>query len=111
VLHRLWGHGAWLALLATLITWLSPGATLAENRTITLKGDGGDAWTFRKYLEGELPDTGCERVLVTSPRATVEAWQADSRFGAVVPLWEGDNEVRAVCRLGETDRSVSEPQH
>jgi cyclomaltodextrinase / maltogenic alpha-amylase / neopullulanase len=50
-------------------------------------------------------------VLVTSPRATVEAWRADGRFGAVVPLQEGDNEVRAICRLGETDRSVSEPQH
>jgi hypothetical protein len=69
------------------------------------------AWTFDKSLEGELPDGGCHEVLVASPRATLEAWQANGRFGAVVPLLEGDNEVRAICRLGEADRSVSEPQH
>jgi cyclomaltodextrinase / maltogenic alpha-amylase / neopullulanase len=108
--HRC-GNGFWLAFLATLVTLLSPDATLAEQRAITLQKDGGDAWTFEKNLEGELPDGGCDRVLVASPRGTVEAWQADGRFGAVVPLSEGDNEVRAICQFGETDRSVSEPQH
>jgi cyclomaltodextrinase / maltogenic alpha-amylase / neopullulanase len=111
MLHIRFGHRAWLPLLATVAALLSPAATLAENRAITFRGSGGDAWTFEKNLEGELPDGGCDRVLVASPRATVEAWQADGRFGAVVPLLEGDNEVRAICRLGEADRSVSEPQH
>jgi glycosidase len=83
----------------------------AESRPITLRGDGGDAWTFEKTLDGELPDGGCDRVLVASRRATVEAWQAAGRFGAVVPLLEGDNEVRAICRAGGADRSVSEPQY
>jgi cyclomaltodextrinase len=50
-------------------------------------------------------------VLVASPRATVETWQAGGRFGAIVPLLEGDNEVRAICRRGKADHSVSEPQH
>jgi cyclomaltodextrinase len=109
--HCCRGHRSWLALLATLATLLSSAAARAEDRAITLQGDGGDAWTFQKNLEGALPDGGCDRVLVTSPRATVEAWQADGRFGAVAPLWEGDNEVRAICRLGEADRSVSAPQH
>jgi cyclomaltodextrinase / maltogenic alpha-amylase / neopullulanase len=108
---RRYGPCSWFALLATLASLLSPAATSAENQAITLRGDGGDAWTFEKDLEGELPDGGCDEVLLTSPRATVEAWQADGRFGAVVPLLEGDNEVRAICRLGEADRSVSEPQH
>jgi glycosidase len=108
---RCHGHRSWLALLATLLTLLSPAATFAGTQPITLEGDGGDAWTFDKNLEGELPENGCDRVLVTSPRATVEAWQADGRFGAVVPLQEADNEVRAVCRLGDMDRSVSEAQH
>jgi cyclomaltodextrinase len=102
---------SWFALLATLSCLLSPAALLAQNRAITFRGDGGDAWTFDKNVEGELPDGGCDEVLVASPRATVEAWQANGRFGAIVPLLEGDNEVRAICRLGEADRSVSEPQH
>jgi cyclomaltodextrinase / maltogenic alpha-amylase / neopullulanase len=58
-----------------------------------------------------MPEGGCDEALVASPRATVEAWQTDGRFGTVVPLLEGDNEVRAICSLGEGDRSVSEPQH
>jgi cyclomaltodextrinase len=110
MLHSRYVHPSWLSLLATLVMLLSPGATLAEDRAITLEGDGGDAWTFEKNLEGQLPDGGCDRVVIASPGATVEAWQADGRFGGVVPLLEGDNEVRAICRLGEADRSVSEPQ-
>jgi hypothetical protein len=109
--RRCYGPCSWFALLATLASLLSPAATLAENQAITLYGDGGDAWAFEKSLEGDLPDGGCDRVLIASPRATVEAWQAEGRFGAIVPLLEGDNEVRAICRVGEADRSVSEPQH
>jgi cyclomaltodextrinase / maltogenic alpha-amylase / neopullulanase len=108
---RRYGLCSWFALLATLGSLLPPTAALPENQAITLQGDGGDAWTFEKSLEGELPDGGCDRVLVASPRATVEAWQAEGRFGAIVPLLEGDNEVRAICRVREVDRSVSEPQH
>ena len=73
-------------------------------------GDGGDAWTFEKRVEGALPDGGCDEILVASPRGTVQAWHADGRFGAVVPLQEGENEVRAICRANGADRSVSEPQ-
>ena len=109
--RRCYSHRSWLAVLATLVTWLSPAATLAENWAISLQGNGGDAWTFEKNLGGDLPDGGCNRVVIASPRATVEAWQAEGRFGAVVPLLEGDNEVRAICRLGAADRSVSKPQH
>ena len=109
--RRRYGPPSRFALLATVAALFAPPATLAGNRAITLQGDGGDAWTFEKNVEGELPDGGCDEVLVASPRATVEAWQAEGRFGAVVPLLEGDNEVRAICRLGQTDRSVSEPQH
>ena len=89
---------------------LPPAVTLAEGPAITLLGDGGDAWTFEKVVEGALPDGGCDEVLVSSPRATVQAWHADSRFGAIVPLQEGENEVRAICRANGADRSVSEPQ-
>ena len=109
--RRRHGPCSWFALLAPLGSLLSPAATLAQNQAITLQGGGGDAWTFEKDLKGELPDGGCDRVLVASPRATVEAWQADGRFGAIVPLLEGDNEVRAICRRGKADHSVSEPQH
>ena len=108
---RLSGPRSWLVFLATLVSLLPSAPVLAEHRAITLHGDGGDAWTFEKNLEGELPDGGCDRVLVASPSATIEAWQADGRFGAVVPLLEGENEVRAICRVGATDRAVSEPQH
>jgi cyclomaltodextrinase / maltogenic alpha-amylase / neopullulanase len=109
--RRRCGPCSCFALVATLGSLLPPTAVLAEIRAITLQGDGGDAWTFDKKLEGELADGGCDRVLLASPRATVEAWQAAGRFGAIVPLLEGDNEVRAICRLGKTDRSVSQPQH
>ena len=100
----------WLAVLAALVSLLPPVAALAQ-RGIALDGQGGDAWTFEKNLEGELPEGGCDQVLFASPGATVEAWQADGRFGARVPLLEGDNAVRAVCRVDDADRSVSEPQH
>jgi hypothetical protein len=109
--RRHYGPCSWFALLATLGSLLPPTAVLAENRAIRLQGDGGDAWTFEKNLEGVMPEGGCDEALVASPRATVEAWQTDGRFGTVVPLLEGDNEVRAICSLGEGDRSVSEPQH
>jgi cyclomaltodextrinase / maltogenic alpha-amylase / neopullulanase len=111
MLPRPCGRRSRLKVLATAAYLLSPAAVLAHDRAITFSGDGGDAWTFEKHLEGELPDGGCDRVLVASPRATVEAWQADGRFGALVPLVEGENEVRAICRVHEADRSVSEPQH
>jgi cyclomaltodextrinase / maltogenic alpha-amylase / neopullulanase len=102
---------SWFVLLATLISLLPSDPVPAEQRAIVLYGDGGDAWTFEKKLEGELPDGGCDQVLVASPGATIEAWQADGRFGAVVPLLEGENQVRAICRVSATNRAVSEPQH
>ena len=110
MLYRSHGPRSWLGLLATLAALLLPAATLAEGPTIALSGDGGDAWTFEKGIEGVLPDGGCDKVLVASPTGMVQAWHADGRFGAVVPLQEGENEVRAICRAGGADRSVSEPQ-
>src|SRR5215213_5273904 len=41
---------------------LPPAAPLAEGPAITLLGDGGDAWTFEKRVEGALPDGGCAYV-------------------------------------------------
>ena len=111
ILRRASDPRSWLVVLATLVLLLPPGVVLGQERVIALTGSGGDAWTFEKPLEGEVPDRGCDRVLVASSRATVEAWQTDGRFGVVVPLLEGDNEVRAICRVGGIDRSVSEPQH
>jgi hypothetical protein len=109
MLRRPSGHYPWFALLAVLVC-LSPAAILADEGAIALSGEGGDAWTFAKSVEGKLPNGGCDRILVASPRATVEAWQAEGRFGAVVPLQEGHNEVRAICRRAGADRSVSKPQ-
>jgi cyclomaltodextrinase len=110
MLYRPHGPRFWLELLAMLTALLPPAATLAQGPAITLLGDGGDAWTFEKRVEGALPDGGCDEVRVASPRGTVQAWQADGRFGAVVPLQEGENAVRAICRADGADRSVSEPQ-
>jgi cyclomaltodextrinase / maltogenic alpha-amylase / neopullulanase len=111
MLHSRYDHRAGIAFLATVAALLSLNLALADNRAIAFQGHGGDAWTFEKILEGQLPDGGCDKVLIASPRATVEAWQANGRFGAVVPLFEGDNEVRAICHAGEAKRSVSAPQH
>ena len=88
--RRRHGPCSWFALLATLGSLLSPAATLAQNQAITLQGVGGDAWTFEKDLKGELPDGGCDRVPVASPRATVEAWQAD-RWGNLTYRLSGRN--------------------
>jgi hypothetical protein len=107
MLYHPHGPRSWLGLLATLAALLLPAATLAEGPTIALSGDGGDAWTFEKGIEGVLPDGGCDEVLVASPTGMVQAWHADGRFGAVVPLQEGENEVRAICRAGGADRSVA----
>ena len=57
MLSRPHGPPSWLALLATLLALLSPAAMPAEGGpAITLPGDGGDAWTFEKRIEGALPD-------------------------------------------------------
>jgi cyclomaltodextrinase len=98
------------ALLAVLIALPATTGALADGGAITLAGDGGDAWTFEKSVEGVLPDGGCDQVLLSSPRATVRAWSVEDRFGGIVPLQEGENEVRAVCHTDGHDRSVSEPQ-
>jgi hypothetical protein len=58
---------------------LPPAATLAEGQAISLLGDGGDAWTFEKRIEGALPDGGCDEVLVASPRGMVQAC-SNSKF-------------------------------
>jgi cyclomaltodextrinase / maltogenic alpha-amylase / neopullulanase len=111
MLPRRSGLRVGLAFLAAVAALPSCPAPRADNQAIALQGEGGDAWTFEKVVEGELPGGGCDRVLIASPRATVEAWQADGRFGAVVPLFEGDNVVRAICRRDEITDAISEPQH
>jgi hypothetical protein len=58
---------SWLTLLALLTVLLLPAAILAEAPAITFLSDGGDVWTFEKGLEGTLPDSGCDEVLVASP--------------------------------------------
>jgi hypothetical protein len=81
--RRHYGPCSWFALLATLGSLLSPAATLAENRAITLQGDGGDAWTFEKEIAGELPDGGCHAAGQTSPANPVRALRRGS--GRPVP--------------------------
>jgi glycosidase len=77
--------------------------------SVEIAGAGGDAWTFRKRVEGRA-DPSCDAVELRSPAGTVAAWLDGDRFGGEVPLAEGDNEVRAACLAGGRELAVSAPQ-
>ena len=109
--RRCHGHRSWLALLATLVTLLPPAATLAGTRPITLEGERRRRLDLREHLEGELPDGGCDRVLVASPRATVEAWRGGRPLRRRRAAAGGRQRGAGDLPAGEADRSVSEPQH
>ncbi len=92
-------------LLAAALTVL-PGLALADgavangpaaNGSLFFRNDGGDAWTFRKTIEGTLTPGACERVEVASPLGSAVADIDGSRFSATVPLASGANDVRALC--------------
>ncbi|WP_448205560.1 alpha-amylase family glycosyl hydrolase [Azospirillum sp. sgz302134] len=83
-------------LLAATLTAL-PSLALAE-APVALSGSGGDAWTFRKAVEGTVTPGACERVEVASPLGSAVADVDGSRFTATVPLASGANDVQALCR-------------
>lgn len=87
--------------IAVLVVPLMPlaAATLALDA-----GEGGDAWTFAKRVDGTIVDGDCDEVVVTSPMGVSRAWRDGARFSATITLKEGVNEVGAVCRNdGEAD--------
>ncbi|HYG86606.1 MAG TPA: alpha-amylase family glycosyl hydrolase [Azospirillum sp.] len=86
-------------------------ATPADAATLALKGDGGDAWTFSKAVEGTAPPDACDEVLVASPGGVMPAERDGERFFATIRLHEGGNEVRALCRRDGAEQAVSEAQH
>jgi len=76
-----------------------PASALAAlaDAPLALTGSGGDAWTFRKTVEGTLTPGACERVEVSSPLGSAIADIDGSRFSATVPLASGANDIRALC--------------
>jgi cyclomaltodextrinase len=95
-----------LALLAFTIAF----ATLAHAQSIQLNSSGGDAWTFRKRIEGTVAGA-CDEIVVSGPAGSTVATQFGSRFVAELPLREGANDVRARCRRHSREVSRSAPQH
>ncbi|WP_448187230.1 alpha-amylase family glycosyl hydrolase [Azospirillum sp. sgz301742] len=80
-------------ILALLLT-----AAPAHAASLALKGDGGDAWSFARMVEGTAEPDACDEVLVEAPGGVVAAERVGERFFATVHLHDGSNEVRAVCR-------------
>ena len=99
-----------LAVIATLIV-AAPSAVALGDAPLALRGTGGDAWTFRKFVDGVVTEEPCDEIVVTSPSGTVRAERSGTRFFATVSLREGMNALRAVCRVGGIERGVSAPQH
>ncbi|HEY0832919.1 MAG TPA: hypothetical protein VGE72_03325, partial [Azospirillum sp.] len=77
---------------------LAPAAAAASDPSIALTGDGGDAWTFERLVEGTVALDACDEVLVAAPGGVVPAARDGARFFAEVRLHEGANAVRALCR-------------
>lgn len=84
--------------IRTLVLPLLLAAAPAFASPLALKGDGGDAWTFAKMVEGTAEPGACDEVLVESSGGVVPAERVGERFFATVRLHEGNNDVRAVCR-------------
>lgn len=95
-----------LFLAAALLVCASPAVADA---LLALAGSGGDAWTFRKVVEGTVAPGACERVEVASPLGSAVAEVDGDRFIATVPLASGANDVHAVCHR-DGQRTVSAPQ-
>jgi glycosidase len=85
--------------LRTLLVALGAlsGVCHAAEPPIDFDTNGGDAWTFDKYIEGRVDPSACDEVLIQGPAATSVATVQDHRFIASVPLRSGENELRARC--------------
>ncbi|MCW2243695.1 alpha-amylase family glycosyl hydrolase [Azospirillum canadense] len=94
--------------LATLPVLTLPGIAQADG-PLAFRNDGGEAWTFRKTVEGTVASGACDRVEVTSPLGSAVAEVDGTRFTATVPLASGDTDLRAVC-LHETQAKTSDSQ-
>ncbi|HEX2117496.1 MAG TPA: hypothetical protein VHM01_24095, partial [Alphaproteobacteria bacterium] len=92
-------------LLALALTWALP----LHAQQLALTSAGGDAWTFRKHIDGSVHGH-CDDVMIVGPAATVVATRIGQRFSATLPLQEGENEVHAACHRGGVAVSLSEPQ-
>jgi glycosidase len=99
-----------LILAATLTVAAAPPVALAD-APLALRGAGGDAWTFNKFIDGVVTDGPCDEIVVTSPSGSVRAERSGDRFFAMVSLREGANALRAICRAGGIERGVSASQH
>ncbi len=94
--------------LATLPVSALPGIAQADG-PLAFRNDGGEAWTFRKTVEGTVASGACDRVEVASPLGSAVADVNGSQFVATVPLASGDNDLRALClRDGQAKTSDSQ---
>jgi cyclomaltodextrinase len=96
-----------LALHLLAVAAVAPPAYAQQ---IVLTSDGGDAWTFRKRIEGEVTGGRCDEISVSGPAASVVATQLGASFVAVLPLAEGVNAVRASCWRDGSVAAASSPQ-
>lgn len=83
----------------------------AAQAPVELDTNGGDAWTFNKYIEGRFDPSACDEVLVQGPAATAVASLQDRRFRASVPLRSGENDLRARCIRDGREVAQSSNQH
>jgi cyclomaltodextrinase / maltogenic alpha-amylase / neopullulanase len=74
------------------------GAPAQAEPVLRFQTEGGDAWSFRRAVEGTVSNGACADFAVLSPAGQFPARLEGNRFSAEVLLREGANEVRAVCR-------------
>src|SRR5215207_11247206 len=87
--------GAHSRLVFLCVLLVAPCA--ANQAPITLRTQGGDAWTFEKLIQGSVAPGACDVVEITSPRGTVVVQPEGERLVARVPLGPGVNTVHAEC--------------
>jgi cyclomaltodextrinase / maltogenic alpha-amylase / neopullulanase len=84
-----------LAFIGLLAAVAAP--SLAAEAPVAFSTSGGEAWTFRKSIQITVKGH-CDRVAITTPRATIVERPRRQHVQAQLPLASGGNEVKAECR-------------
>lgn len=74
------------------------GQSDAADPVLAFDHAGGDAWTFDKWLTGNVSSNACDEVMLKTPTATAQALVQGERFFAQVPLRSGEMKSRRSAR-------------
>ena len=95
--------------LLLVCSWLFTAVSLAAP-SLVFDTEPGDTWSLEPQLTGSIIGGTCERIIVQSPHAQVQALQLAGRFFATVPMIAGDNPIIARCMHGARVLAETKPQ-